>query len=84
MQITQVRVVGMSHPVPLERRHRTDLGTKITSDLAIIFVDTDAGLTGAGTGVDHQTGRHGAMHLPTGTRVRMVAPVHRSRRRRNV
>ena len=48
MKITRVRVVAMSDPVPLERRHRTDLGTKVKSDSAIIFVDTDAGLTGMG------------------------------------
>ena len=48
MKITQVRVVPMSDPVPVERRHRTDLGTKVKSDSAIIFVDTDTGLTGMG------------------------------------
>lgn len=48
MQITQVRVMAMSDPVPLAQRHRTDLGTKVKSDSAIIFVDTDAGLTGMG------------------------------------
>ncbi len=48
MKITKVRVVGMSDPVPPERRHRTDLGTKVKSDSAIIFVDTDTGLTGMG------------------------------------
>ena len=48
MKITQVRVVAMSDPVPPERRHRTDLGTKVKSDSAIIFVDTDTGLTGMG------------------------------------
>jgi D-galactarolactone cycloisomerase len=48
MQITHVRVLALSDPVPPERRHRTDLGTKVKSDSAIIFVDTDAGLTGMG------------------------------------
>ncbi len=48
MKITQVRVVAMSDPVPLERQHRTDLGTKVKSDSAIIFVDTDTGLSGIG------------------------------------
>lgn len=48
MKITQVRVLPMSDPVPLERRHRTDLGTKVKSDSAIIFVDSDTGLTGMG------------------------------------
>lgn len=48
MKITQVRVVAMSDPVPSERQHRTDLGTKVKSDSAIIFVDTDDGRTGMG------------------------------------
>lgn len=48
MKITQVRVVAMSDPVPRERQHRTDLGTKVKSDSAIIFVDTDTGLSGMG------------------------------------
>ena len=48
MKITQVRAVPMSDPVPVERRHRTDLGTKVKTDSAIIFVDTDSGLTGMG------------------------------------
>ena len=48
MKITQVRAVPMSDPVPVERRHRTDLGTKVKTDSAIIFVDTDTGLTGMG------------------------------------
>ncbi len=48
MKITQVRVLAMSDPVPMESRHRTDLGTKIKSDSAIIFVDSDTGLTGMG------------------------------------
>ncbi len=48
MKITQARVVAMSDPVPEERQHRTDLGTKVKSDSAIIFVDTDEGLSGMG------------------------------------
>jgi len=48
MKITRVRVMAMSDPVPPERRHRTDLGTKVKSDSAIIFVETNAGLTGMG------------------------------------
>ena len=48
MKITDVRVVAMSDPVPPERRHRTDLGTKVKSNSAIIFVDSDTGLTGMG------------------------------------
>jgi Mandelate racemase / muconate lactonizing enzyme, N-terminal domain len=38
----------MSAPVPEERRHRTDLGTKVKSDATLIHVETDSGLTGIG------------------------------------
>ena len=38
----------MSDPIPPERQHRTDLGTKIKSDAVLILVDTDEGLTGMG------------------------------------
>jgi len=48
MKITQVRAIPMSDPVPPERRHRTDLGTKVKSDASLIIVETDKGLTGMG------------------------------------
>ena len=48
MKITSVRAIPMSDPVPEERQHRTDLGTKIKSDAVLILVDTDQGLTGMG------------------------------------
>ena len=48
MKITRVRAVPMSSPVPEERRHRTDFGTKVKSDAVLVFVDTDDGLTGVG------------------------------------
>jgi L-alanine-DL-glutamate epimerase-like enolase superfamily enzyme len=38
----------MSDPVPRERQHRTDSGTKVKSDATLIFVETDKGLTGMG------------------------------------
>ena len=38
----------MSDPLPEERQHRTDLGTKIKSDSVIIQVETDEGLVGLG------------------------------------
>lgn len=31
----------MSDPIPAERRHRTDLGSKVKSDAVLILVDTD-------------------------------------------
>ncbi|MCH8826640.1 MAG: mandelate racemase/muconate lactonizing enzyme family protein [Chloroflexi bacterium] len=48
MKITSVRAIPMSDPIPEERRHRTDLGTKVKSDSVIIQVLTDDGLTGVG------------------------------------
>jgi len=38
----------MPSPVPEERRHRTDYGTKLKSDSVLVFVDTYNGLTGVG------------------------------------
>ena len=38
----------MSDPVPPQRQHRTDLGTKVKSDATLILVETDRGLTGIG------------------------------------
>ena len=49
MKIVRVRAIPMSDPVPPERRHRTDLGTKMKSDATLILVETDSGLTGMGT-----------------------------------
>ena len=48
MKITDVRAIPMSDQIPAERRHRTDLGTKVKSDAVLILVDTDEGLTGMG------------------------------------
>ena len=48
MKIVRVRAVPMSDPVPPQRRHRTDLGTKMKSDATLILVETDSGLTGIG------------------------------------
>ena len=48
MKIVRVRVIPMSDPVPPERRHRTDLGTKMKSDATLILVETDNGLIGMG------------------------------------
>jgi L-alanine-DL-glutamate epimerase-like enolase superfamily enzyme len=38
----------MSDPVPPQRQHRTDHGTKVKSDATLILVETDSGLTGIG------------------------------------
>ena len=48
MKITRVRAIPMSDPVPVERQHRTDLGTKVKSDATLILVETDRGLKGMG------------------------------------
>lgn len=48
MKIVRVRAIPMSDPVPRERQHRTDLGTKVKSDATLIRVETDNGLTGMG------------------------------------
>ena len=38
----------MSDPIPEDRQHRTDLGTRIKSDSVIVLIETDEGLTGMG------------------------------------
>ena len=48
MKITSVTAIPMSAPVPEEKRHRTDLGTKVKSDATLIRVETDSGLIGVG------------------------------------
>jgi len=48
MKIVKVSAIPMSAPVPEEKRHRTDLGTKVKSDATLIRVETDNGLTGVG------------------------------------
>src|SRR5689334_25411337 len=45
MKIVRVSAIPMSAPVPKEKRHRTDLGTKVKSDATLIRVETDNGLT---------------------------------------
>src|SRR5262249_32622920 len=48
MKIAKVSAIPMSAPVPREKRHRTDLGTKVKSDATLIRVETDSGLIGIG------------------------------------
>ena len=47
-KITSVKAIPMSDPVPLERQHRNDLGTKVKSDATLIVVETDDGFKGLG------------------------------------
>src|SRR5436853_4952370 len=48
MKIASVSAIPMSAPVPKEKRHRTDLGTKVKTDATLIRVETDDGRTGIG------------------------------------
>ena len=48
MQITAVRAIAMSDPIPPANRHRTDIGTKVKTDAVLILIDTDTGHTGVG------------------------------------
>src|SRR5918912_2792051 len=48
MRISNVRVVLLSAPIPPERRWTSDFGTNTKQDVAIVIVETDAGLTGYG------------------------------------
>lgn len=48
MRITDVRAMPVSDPVPEEKRHRTDLGTKVKTDATLVFVEAEDGTTGVG------------------------------------
>ena len=48
MRISNVRVLLLSAPIPPERRWTSDFGTNLKLDVAIVIVETDAGLTGYG------------------------------------
>ena len=48
MRIAKVEAIPMSAPVPPDRRHRTDLGTKVKSDATLIRVVAEDGTTGIG------------------------------------
>lgn len=48
MKNRRVRAIPMSDPVPPQRQHRTDLGTKVKSDATLKLAETDDGLTGMG------------------------------------
>jgi hypothetical protein len=44
MKIVKVAAIPMSAPVPEEKRHRTDLGTKVKSDATLLMSLRDADL----------------------------------------
>ncbi|PSQ10273.1 enolase [Halobacteriales archaeon QS_5_70_15] len=53
MEITDVRAVPLSDSVPEEKRHRTDLGTKVKTDATLVLVETDTEHTGIGAALGH-------------------------------
>ncbi|MFK4380866.1 mandelate racemase/muconate lactonizing enzyme family protein [Bradyrhizobium sp. USDA 223] len=48
MRIVKVSATPMSAVVPEDKRHRTDLGTRVKTDATLIRVETDNGLIGMG------------------------------------
>ena len=48
MKISTVTSIPLSDPVPEERQHRNDLGTKVKSESSLVVVETDDGLRGIG------------------------------------
>lgn len=48
MKIIDVQVHMFSAPIPAERQHRTDLGTAVKAEAAVVEVRTDEGLSGVG------------------------------------
>ncbi|HVC33538.1 MAG TPA: mandelate racemase/muconate lactonizing enzyme family protein [Chloroflexota bacterium] len=48
MKIADVRTMLLSSPIPPERRWRSDFGSSVKSDAAIVVVETDEGITGYG------------------------------------
>ncbi|SEH18095.1 L-alanine-DL-glutamate epimerase [Natronorubrum sediminis] len=49
MEITDVRAVPLSATIPEEHQFRSDFGARVKNDATLIYVDTDAGITGIGT-----------------------------------
>ncbi len=54
MKIVTVSAIPMSAPVPVEKRHRTDLGTKVKSDATLIRIETDSGLVASARLLAHR------------------------------
>jgi L-alanine-DL-glutamate epimerase-like enolase superfamily enzyme len=48
LKISTVTSIPLSDPVPEERQHRNDLGTKVKSESSLVVVETDDGLRGIG------------------------------------
>lgn len=48
MEVTDVRPVPLSHRIPEERQHSTDLGTAVKNEITLVVVETDADISGYG------------------------------------
>ncbi|MBI3370117.1 MAG: mandelate racemase/muconate lactonizing enzyme family protein, partial [Burkholderiales bacterium] len=48
MKITRVEAIWLQVPVPAERQHVSDFGRATTCDMALVRIETDAGITGVG------------------------------------
>lgn len=48
MEITAIRAVPISQPIPEADQHRTDLGTKVKNDAVLVFVETNTDIRGLG------------------------------------
>ena len=48
MKITRVEASWLQVPVPEERQHVSDFGRATTCDMALVRIETDAGITGVG------------------------------------
>lgn len=48
MKITRVEATWLQVPVPQERQHVSDFGRATTCDMALVRIETDAGITGVG------------------------------------
>jgi L-alanine-DL-glutamate epimerase-like enolase superfamily enzyme len=48
MKITDVHATWLRYPIPEDKQHVSDFGRLTTFDMALVAVDTDAGITGYG------------------------------------
>ncbi len=48
MKVTDVRAMLLTAPIPNEHQYTSDLGTVVSSNAAIVVVETDEGITGYG------------------------------------
>lgn len=48
MEIAEVEAIPLSNRIPEEKRHRTDLGTKVKTDATLVLLRTDEDVVGIG------------------------------------